>query len=278
MARDGGLEEAIRKAGGVGALARALGIAQPSVSSWQQIPANRVLAVEAATGVARTLLRPDLYPATDAGTVATLDEIDRARAQEYELLALLLGRAPTEGVLAKLGRLRGDSSTLGMAHLALAEAATNASATSVNSEYFALFIGLGRGVLLPYGSYYLTGFLHERPLARVREDMAVLGLERAEREPEPEDHIAILCETMAAIIQRDSGADGADRRFFDRHLKPWAGRFFADLETAREAVFYRPVGMLGRLFMEVEDQAFRLETRERPSNRGENGQSEARIR
>lgn len=272
MPRDDGLEEAIKKAGGVGGLARALGIAQPSVSNWQQVPATRVLAVEAATGVARGVLRSDLYPITQDSSVP--DDVDLARADEYGLLSVLLGRAPTDEVLTKIALLRGDSSALGMAHLALAEAASAATSKDVANEFFALFIGLGRGELLPYASYYLTGFLHERPLARVREDMAALGFARADDVPEPEDHVAIVCETMASIIARKvDSADGADRRFFERHLRPWAARFFADLETAREAVFYRSVGMLGRTFMEIEDEGFRLDARDRGAFENGNGRS-----
>jgi TorA maturation chaperone TorD len=105
--------------------------------------------------------------------------------------------------------------------------------------------------------------------------MAAFGFARADDVPEPEDHIAILCETMASIIGRKfESADGADRRFFDRHLKPWAPRFFADLEAAREAVFYRPVGMLGRVLMEIEDEAYRLDAPDRRANGSENGRSE----
>jgi TorA maturation chaperone TorD len=267
VSRSDGLERAIRTAGGVGALARALGIAQPSVSNWQRIPAERVLAVEALTGVSRDVLRPDLYPTIAA---AETDDVDRARAQEYGLLALLLGRAPSADVLANVARLHGD---------AIAEAAATNSAETVSNEYFSLFVGLGRGELLPYASYYLTGFLHERPLARVREDMAAFGLERTDNVYEPEDHIAILCETMAAIIGRKSdAAAGADRRFFDRHLKPWAARFFADLESAGSAAFYRPIGMLGRLFTEIEDEAFRLDAPDWRASTGENGRGEARSR
>jgi TorA maturation chaperone TorD len=257
MPRDEGLQEAIEAAGGIGALARVLGISQPSVSTWQQVPPTRVLAVEAATGVSRSVLRPDLYP--DAGVGEALDDCEAARAQEYRVLALLLGRAPTTDVLARVAKLRGDSSPLGMAHIALARAAEGATAGAVSNEFFTLFIGLGRGVFLPYASYYLTGFLHERPLARVREDMAALGIERAAHEPEPEDHIALLCETMAGLIDRQFAAAGADRRFFERHLRPWAIRFFTDLETARDAGFYRSVGAVGRLFLEIEDKAFRLD-------------------
>ncbi len=190
---------------------------------------------------------------------SAVDEVDRARAAEYELLALLLGRAPTAELLTRIEGLRGDGSPLGMAHLALADAARATTPDAAQREYFALFIGLGRGELLPYASYYLTGFLHERPLAGVRADLAALGIERAAELREPEDHVALLCETMAALADgRWDTPAGADRRFFRRHLQPWAGRCFADLEAARAAEFYRAVGGLGRLFIDVETEAFRL--------------------
>src|SRR5205085_11861535 len=121
------------------------------------------------------------------------------RAQEYALLAALLVRAPDDRVLDALARLGGDASPLGAAHRALAEAASNTNATRVEREYFDLFIGVGRGELMPYGSYYLTGFLYERPLARLREDLRAYGIERAEGQVEPEDHAAILCEIMSGM-------------------------------------------------------------------------------
>jgi TorA maturation chaperone TorD/DNA-binding transcriptional regulator YdaS (Cro superfamily) len=256
--RDTGLDEAIRAAGGVGALARKIGIAQPSVSNWSKIPAERVLSVEMATGVDRSILRPDLYGERHPGA-GDLDEVDAARAQEYTLLATLLARAPDQDLLDRLATLRGDISPLGVAHAALAEAASGAAAEAVEREYFDLFIGLGRGELLPYGSYYLTGFLHERPLARLREDLLRLGIERVETQPEPEDHAAILCEIMAGIVSgRLSAETGADRTIFEKHLAPWIGRFFADLERADAADFYRRVGTLGRMFFEIETEAFAL--------------------
>lgn len=252
-----GLNEAIEAAGGVAALARALGIAQPSVSAWTRIPAERVLAVETITRVPRARLRPDLYAEADS-SVAQVDEIDRARAEEYALLALLLAKPPAAETLAQLRGLRGDASPIGMAHVALADAA-DIDVAAAQSEHFALFIGLGRGELLPYGSYYLTGFLHERPLARLREDLLRLGIERSESVKEPEDNIAILCEIMSGLALRRFGNDqAAERRFFERHLKPWAARFFADLEQAEAARFYRAVGQLGRAFMEIEAEAFAL--------------------
>jgi TorA maturation chaperone TorD len=257
--REGGLEDAIRAAGGIGALARRLGISQPSVSNWQRVPAERVIAVEALTGVPRASLRPDLYGMPDAAT-AGVDEIDRLRAHEYGLLAVLLGRAPAKDLLQRLSELKGDATPLGLAHIALAELASDIDPDALSREFFDLFIGVGRGELLPYASYYLTGFLNERPLARVREDLNGLGIERAEGHHDPEDHLAILCEVMAGLAAgRFEVESGAERRFFERHLKPWAARFFADLETARHARFYRPVGTIGRIFMEIEAQAFAMD-------------------
>lgn len=253
--RDAGLEEAIRAVGGVGALAQKIGISQPSVSNWARIPAERVIAVEAVTGVARDVLRPDLYGIPPA----TIDEVDAARAAEYALLAVLLARAPDADMLARLARLRGDASPLGLVHAALGEAAAAATVERTEREYFDLFIGIGRGELLPYESYYLTGFLNERPLARLREELARLGIERADGNAEPEDHAAILCEIMAGIVggKFDTPA-GADRALFEQHVAPWLGRFFADLERADAADLYRRIGALGRLFIAIESEAFAL--------------------
>jgi TorA maturation chaperone TorD len=218
---------------------------------------ERVASVEAATGVNRTVLRPDLFGA--AGVTTEVDEVDAARAQEYALLAALLIKAPGADMLARLATLRGDASPLGAAHIALGESASRAAAERVEREYFDLFIGLGRGELLPYGSYYLTGFLHERPLARLRDDLIKLGIERTEGNSEPEDHAAILCEIMAGIVGGRFGAPaGADREMFEKHLDPWLGRFFADLENAEAADFYRSVGTVGRLFIDIEREAFAL--------------------
>jgi TorA maturation chaperone TorD len=254
--RDAGLEEAIRAAGGVGALAQKIGISQPSVSNWSRVPAERVTSIEAVTGVARDVLRPDLYGAQPS---TTIDEVDAARAAEYALLAVLLVRAPDADMLARLGRLRGDASPLGLAHAALAEAAASITVERAEREYFNLFIGIGRGELLPYGSYYLTGFLNERPLARLREELARLGIERVEGNSEPEDHAAILCEIMAGIVGGKFGTPaGADRALFEQHLAPWLGRFFADLERAEAAELYRRIGAVGRVFMSIESEAFAL--------------------
>lgn len=267
MARDEGLEKAITASGGVRALARELGISQPAISSWKRVPADRVVAVESASGVARAELRPDLYGAAAQGAETALPETalpeiapeDAARAEEYALIGALLWRAPTAELLAQLAGLRGDASELGAAHHMIAEAARSADPEAVQREFFDLFVGVGRSEILPYASYYRTGFLHERPLADVRADMEKLGLAREDRVGEPDDHVAILFDVMRGLITGEFEADGVDERaFFERHLKPWAARMFADVEMTSSASFYRPVAAAGRIFMEIEAGALAL--------------------
>jgi TorA maturation chaperone TorD len=188
-----------------------------------------------------------------------VDEIDRARAQEYALLAILLSRSPDSEMIERLALLRGDASPLGAAHADLAEAAARADEAGAAREYFDLFAGLGQGALLPYASHYLTGALYGRPLARLRETFQRLGIERDRGHSEPEDHAAILCEIMAGLIGGDLAVPaGADREFFEKHLARWIRRFFVDLENVKSADFYARVGALGRTFIDVETEAFAL--------------------
>jgi len=188
-----------------------------------------------------------------------VDETDGARAQEYALLATLLSRSPSSEMIRRLALLRGDATPLGSAHAALGEAARRVNEESVEREYFDLFVGIGRGLLLPYASHYLTGALYGRPLARLREALQHFGIEKAAERSEPEDHAAILCEIMAGLVGGGIAAPaGADRDFFEKHLARWIGRFFVDLEQAPSAGFYACVGALGRTFIEVEAEAFAL--------------------
>jgi TorA maturation chaperone TorD len=187
------------------------------------------------------------------------DEVDQARAREYSLLATLLTRSPDAALLDRLAGLRGDSSPLGVAHTALAEAAARTDSKRLEREYFDLFVGVGRGELLPYASYYRTGFLHGRPLAQLREVLRRIGVERAESLTEPEDHAAILLEIMAGLAGGAIAApEGTEHEVFANHLAPWIGRFFKDLEQAKAADFYARVGALGGLFMAIETEAFTL--------------------
>jgi TorA maturation chaperone TorD len=252
---DPGLEQAIRAVGGVTELARRVGISQPSVSNWARVPAERLLAVEAVTGVAREILRPDLYAQSPDGN----DPLEHARGEEYALLAVLLGGTPDDMLLKRIGTLIGDATPLGLAHAALAEAVDVDTAKSVAREYFDLFIGVGRGELLPYGSYYLSGFLNERPLARLRDDLRLLGIEGEPGRYDTEDHAAALCEIMAGFGRAEFDASHAQQRqFFVRHIDPWMGRFFDDLQSAEAAKFYRRVGALGSVLIEIEREGLAL--------------------
>jgi TorA maturation chaperone TorD len=252
-----GIDQAVQAAGGVMALACAPGASQPAVSITHDAQLDRVVMGNAMTSAALSHSRPDEDHPLPSGEQP--DEVDLLRSQHYDLLSVLLGRAPSGELLATLGGLEGDGTALGTAYAKLAEAARATNQDAVSREYFDLFVGLGRGEILPYASYYLTGFLNERPLARVREDLQALGIEAADDLREPEDHVAILCEVMSGLAAGRFGAEPkADRRFFDRHLKPFAERFFRDLETANSSRFYRAVGALGQLFMEIETEAFAI--------------------
>ncbi|MBX6368740.1 MAG: molecular chaperone TorD family protein [Rhodospirillales bacterium] len=194
--------------------------------------------------------------------VFTLAEEDEARARLWALLGRLLLAPPDAAMLATVAGLAGDESTpIGAALARLGAAARSADADKLREEYDALFIGLVRGELVPFASYYLTGFLHEKPLANLRESMARLGIALRDGVAEPEDHIGAVAEMMAGLIAGDFGepADLAtQRRFFEDHIAGWAARFFEDLEGAAAADFYKPVGALGRALVGIEAEAFEM--------------------
>jgi TorA maturation chaperone TorD len=207
----------------------------------------KVIAVEAATGVWRKQ-RPDLCSERRG------DDASTHRCSCFQGVACPCFHAPS--CIAWTDRKSGGGCCW-VAHAALAEAASEALTRVSEREYFDLFVGFGRGELLPYASYYLTGFLNERPLSRLRGDLASLGIEQAENNFEPEDHAATLCEIMAGLAAgRFPASPEAQRAFFEKHVTPWMGRLFADLESAASAKFYRLVGSLGRLFLEIEAEAF----------------------
>lgn len=201
--------------------------------------------------------------ATNEAPPPTLSPEELLRADLYDVLAALLARPPSKDVLKTCAGLSGDETEIGRGVNALARIAKSVTEKAAASEYNALFIGLGRGELLPFASFYLTGFLNEKPLAQLRQDMSEIGVEREEDVFEPEDHIATVCEIMSGLIRgrfSEPAALDTQRRFFEAHLSPWAGHFFADLEAAKGSVFYAPVGTIGRALMDVETEAFRMES------------------
>lgn len=190
-----------------------------------------------------------------------LAQEDALRAQMYSFLARLLAAPPDKALLETISKMDGDGSDLGKAMLSLGRVAAKTGADKAEQEYHDLFIGLTRGELLPYGSYYLTGFLHEKPLAKLRNDMAQLGIERSADVKEPEDHIAALMDMMAGLITGEFGKPAPlaeQKRFFEAHISPWASHFFADLEGAKSSVLYAALGSIGRSFMDIEATAFSM--------------------
>ena len=189
-------------------------------------------------------------------------EEDLLRADLYAMLAQVLSGPPSKEFLDNAARLSGDNSDLGDGISALAKLSGATGAEAAEREFNALFVGLGRGELLPYASYYLTGFLNEKPLARLRAHMKQFGIERNPDVKEPEDHMATLCEMMAGLIRGTYGQAFSvedQHAFFNTHIATWATHFFTDLEAAEGSVFYAPIGKIGRAFMEIEIEAFRME-------------------
>ena len=198
---------------------------------------------------------------SEAAQDLRIAEEDRLHAEVYDLLAALLSDPPTQERLRAIGKLVGDNTPFGTAVDTMSKVARATTSSAVEREFTDLFIGIGRGELLPFASYYLTGFLNEKPLALLRKDMADLQIARAPNVYEPEDNVASLMEMMAGLIDGRFGVPASiekQKEFFNRHIAPWAGHFFSDLEQARGSVFYLPVGTFGRIFIDIEREAFRL--------------------
>ncbi len=193
--------------------------------------------------------------------VPVLTPEDESRAQVYRLLAGFLSKTPDHNILKAAADLTGDDSAFGTAIGNLSKIARAIDTTTADTEFHDLFIGVTRGELLPFGSYYQTGFLNEKPLALLRRDMARLGIERMGDLKEPEDHIASVLEIMAGLIEGAYGppvALSVQKQFFTTHVNSWASHFFTDLEGAKFSVLYAPLGTIGRLFMSIEQAAFEM--------------------
>jgi len=177
------------------------------------------------------------------------------RASAYALLAALLREAPTQALLDHVKQLSPDGDVepdaLSTSMAALAEAAEKFDPGQLEDEFNALFIGIGKGELSPYCSWYLTGFLMEQPLSDLRDDLRRLGFERNADTHEPEDHAAAIFEVFSVMISETSGLD-EQRSFFEKHMQPWLEQFFTDLGNARSANFYRSVARFGAAFIELE--------------------------
>ncbi len=186
------------------------------------------------------------------------------RAGVYGLLARVLATPASDETLEILRGLvdADDGSELGKAMAQLGDAAVTTVRGKAEEEYTLLFYGAGAGgEIHPYGSFYRTGFIYEQPLSDLRDDMNELGIAASGFNSEPEDHIAFMCELMHGLITGAYGAPAdieAQKRFYNRHLAPWAAPFFEDLAAAEAAALYVPVGLIGSQFVAVESTAFAM--------------------
>ncbi len=195
-------------------------------------------------------------------SVASVAEEDLLRAQLYRMLSHFLGNPPSQKDIDNLAAMSGDESPLGEAIASLAKIAGKTDVVLVAQEYQDLFIGVGRGELLPFASYYLTGFLHEKPLALLRKDMERLGIARRAEVKIPEDHIAAVFEMMSGMIEGKYGTIydlDEQREFFNKHIGSWAKHFMSDLEGAKASILYAAVGTIGRIFLDIEEIAFTMD-------------------
>jgi TorA maturation chaperone TorD len=204
----------------------------------------------------------------NAGAVATLATTGMAeglhgvaqdeslRANTYSLLGALLAAPPAPSLLHLLTQITPATGAgrddLATAWEVLRLAGERASVESLDDEYHELFVGIGRGELVPYGSWYMTGFLMDQPLAILRRDLAELGFQRQQETKEPEDHVAALLEIMGLLIGESDASVDVQRRFFQSHMAPWLNTFFLDLQKAQAARFYRAVGQFGEQFIVFE--------------------------
>lgn len=204
----------------------------------------------------------DLIIVETNSKIVDVCEEDILRADMYGFLASLFRSEPTDSLIKEISVLEGDRTPIGSACLTLAHLAKSLNNDVIRNEYVELFIGVGRGEILPFASFYLTGFLNDKPLANLRADMAVIGIERADSVKEPEDHITSLFDIMAGLIRGSYGryhSVGEQAAFFRKHIEPWAGLLMRDIEAAKKAVFFAPVGTVGKAFLEVESQAFSMD-------------------
>lgn len=182
------------------------------------------------------------------------DENTLWRSQTYALLATLLAASPDQLLLDNLAAIEvtEPESPMGKLWLKLTSSAKNVDVSAVYDEYQNLFIGVTHGELIPYGSYYQTGFLMEEPLAELRTDLARLGLEKQDDTAEPEDHAAAQCDVMRLILMAEGTPVVSAEDFFKHHLNPWMEHFFNDMVKAKQATFYQIVGQFGAGFIKLE--------------------------
>ncbi len=203
-----------------------------------------------------------MLPTSDTLPSSALDE-ETARSELYGLLALMYYAPPATELIAKL-RLAVTEAPAAGAFLeepwrTLVGLAREMSDCAIQDEYNALFGGVGKPEVYLYASHFLSGFLNEKPLARLRTELNSLGLARGDAMLDTEDHIAYLCEVMRYLIAGDDVAVAnltRQRAFFTTYLQPWVLALCDDLQQHPKARFYAALAELTRAFMAVETQGF----------------------
>ena len=196
-----------------------------------------------------------------AQTVSDIKEEDQLRADMYSFLANMIRTEPSQELLDSVKKLTGDDSSIGKSIKLISKLAATMHISEIQDEYVNLFVGVGRGELLPFASYYLTGFLNDKPLSKLRNNMNELGVVRIKEVKEPEDHVSSLFDIMSGMITGQFGKQYSiteQSNFFEKHLNSWIHLLMSDIESAKTAVFYAPIGSLGKEFINIEREAFRM--------------------
>ena len=196
-----------------------------------------------------------------AQTMPDVREEDQLRADMYSFIANMIRTEPSQELIDSVKTLSGDSSSIGSSIKLISKLASNLHISEIQDEYVNLFLGVGRGELLPFASYYLTGFLNDKPLSKLRDDMNKLGVVRLKEVKEPEDHVSSLFDIMSGLITGQFGkvySISEQSDFFEKHLNSWVHLLMSDIESAKTAVFYAPIGSLGKEFINIEREAFRM--------------------
>ena len=204
--------------------------------------------------------------APQALSFAAADQAEEgARAELYGVLALLWLAPPSDELLAQFRVAVTEAPEAG-AFLqgpweALVGALRSTTVAQAQDEFDALFGGVGKPDVLVYGSHYLAGFLNEKPLALLRQDMAQLGLQGDAQSGMTEDHIAGVFEVMRYLIAGDDVAVcnlEQQRRFFRTHVQPWVEQLCNAVDAHPRAQLWRAVADMTRAFVQVETQGFDL--------------------
>ena len=196
-----------------------------------------------------------------AQNVSDIKEEDQLRADMYSFLANMIRTEPSQELLDSVKKLTGDDSSIGKSIKLISKLASTMHISEIQDEYVNLFVGVGRGELLPFASYYLTGFLNDKPLSKLRNNMNELGVVRIKEVKEPEDHVSSLFDIMSGMITGQFGKQYSiteQSNFFEKHLNSWIHLLMSDIESAKTAVFYAPIGSLGKEFINIEREAFRM--------------------